>query len=259
MGKQHDESHGRIRLLKRRRLYLVSKSEIRERVWTLLEEKKLGRFPFPLKNRIPNFKGAEKAAHFVTMMPEYRQAMVIKVNPDSPQLPIRAQILRDGKTLLVPTPRLKAGFIIVKPEWVPKGEERKAASLSHIKSYGKEIHLSELPIIDLFFAGSVALHKDGRRIGKGEGYADREYAIIRELGNPPIPVIGTIHSAQLTDEDIPRDAYDLTVDWIATEQELIKTNSPYPKPEGIQWDLVTNKELEEMPVLRQVREMTNKK
>ncbi|MGN7175700.1 5-formyltetrahydrofolate cyclo-ligase [Cytobacillus sp. SAFR-174] len=238
---------------------MKTKKEIREYIWNFLEENKLGRFPFPLTNRIPNFKGAEKAAAFVFTMPEYKEAKVIKVNPDSPQLPVRTQILKDGKTLLVPTPRLKAGFIMVKPEWVPPGEERKAASLKHIHSYGKEVPLTELPKIDLFFAGSVGLHRDGRRVGKGEGYADREYAIIRELGNPEIPVIGTVNSAQVTEADIPRDPYDMTVDWIATEKELIKTNTPYPKPAGIQWDLVTEKEMEEMPVLREIWEITNGK
>ncbi|WP_332631270.1 5-formyltetrahydrofolate cyclo-ligase [Halalkalibacter flavus] len=235
---------------------MVTKQEIRELKWEYLTENKLGRFPFPLQNRIPNFKGAEKAANFVTTMPEYEKAKVIKVNPDAPQLPIRAQILKDGKLLLVPTPRLKAGFIMIRPEWVPAGEERKAASLSHMKSYGREIALTEVPKIDLFFVGSVALHKDGRRIGKGEGYADREYAIMRELGNPDVPVIGTVHSAQLTDVDIPRDPFDLTVDWIATEDELIKTNSPYKKPTGIQWELVTESEFEEMPVLKEIWELT---
>ncbi|QTM98423.1 5-formyltetrahydrofolate cyclo-ligase [Sediminibacillus dalangtanensis] len=233
---------------------MATKQEIREKKWDYLTEHKLGRFPFPLQNRIPNFKGAEQAAQFVTTIPAYQEAKVIKVNPDAPQLPIRAQVLRDGKVLLVPTPRLKAGFIMVKPEWVPDGEERKGASLSHIKSYGKEIPLAEIPVIGLFFVGSVALHRDGRRVGKGAGYADREYAIIRELGNPDVPIVGTIHSAQLTDEDIPRDPFDLTVDWIATETELIKINSEYEKPGGIQWDLVTEEELEDMPVLRELLE-----
>ncbi|WP_102028143.1 5-formyltetrahydrofolate cyclo-ligase [Salirhabdus sp. Marseille-P4669] len=235
---------------------METKEEIRQYVWNYLTENKLGRFPFPLTKRIPNFKGAEKAAHFVTAMPEYKNAKTIKVNPDAPQLPIRAQILRDGKTLLVPTPRLRAGFIMVKPEWVPPGEERKAASLTHIKSYGKEISLPDMPRIDLFFVGSVALHRDGRRIGKGEGYADREYAIIRELGNPDVPVIGTVHSAQVVDVDVPKDAFDLVVDWIATEEELIQTNTPYKKPNGIKWELVTEQEMEEMPVLRDVWEIT---
>ena len=228
------------------------KDLIRSKVWDKLTEEKLGRFPFPLHGRIPNFKGAEKAANLVTTMPEYKAAKVIKVNPDSPQLPLRAQVLKDGKTLLVPTPRLKDGFIQVQPSWVPAGEERKAASLKNIMSYGKVTPLDQLPTIDMLVVGSVALHKDGRRLGKGEGYADREYAIIRELGNPEIPVVATIQSAQLVEDDIPKDEYDLAVDWIVTEEEIIKTNSPYEKPTGIVWELVTEKEKEEMPVLNEI-------
>jgi 5-formyltetrahydrofolate cyclo-ligase len=231
---------------------MTEKDEIRHKVWNTLTEQKLGRFPFPLIGRIPNFKGAEIAAKYVVQLEEYKEAKVIKVNPDAPQLPLRTQIIKDGKTLLVPTPRLKAGFIMVKPEWVPAGEERKAASLSHINSYGKVIPLLEMPKIDLIVVGSVALHKDGRRIGKGEGYADREYAIIRELGNPPVPVIGTVNSVQVVEDNIPRDPYDLTVDWIATEQGIFKTNSPYEKPMGIMWEHVTAEEKEEMPVLEEI-------
>jgi len=234
---------------------MKTKDEIRHKVWNQLTEEKNGRFPFPLVNRIPNFKGAEIAAAHITTLQEYKEAKVIKVNPDAPQLPLRKQILLDGKVLLVPTPRLKAGFIMVKPEWVPAGEERKAASLSHIKSYGKEIPLTEIPPIDLMVVGSVAIHSDGRRLGKGEGYADREYAIIRELGNPPVPIVTTIHSTQLVSDEIPRDTYDLTVDWIATEKGLTKTNSPYEKPIGVEWNHVTEEEMIEMPVLKQLWEL----
>ncbi len=236
---------------------MTSKQEIRESVWERMTEEKVGRFPFPLKGRIPNFKGAEKAAAFITAMDIYKEAKVIKVNPDSPQIPLRKQILIDGKTLLVPTPRLKDGFIMVKPEWVPEGEEKKAASLSHINSYGKVIPLSEMPMIDLIVVGSVAIHQDGRRLGKGEGYADREYAIIRELGNPEVPVITSIHSTQLVDDDLPRDVYDLTVDYIATEKELIQTKNDYEKPTGILWDQVTDEQREEMPVLEEIYKLTH--
>lgn len=234
---------------------MKTKDEIRQSVWKRLTDEKNGRFPFPLINRIPNFKGAEKAAAHITTLPEYKLAKVIKVNPDSPQLPLRKQILLDGKTLLVPTPRLKAGFIVVKPEWVPAGEERRAASLSHMKSYGKEIPLTEIPKIDLMVVGSVAIHQDGRRIGKGEGYADREYAILMELGNPPVTIVTSIHSTQLVSDDIPRDTYDLTVDWIATEEGIVKTNSPYEKPTGIEWNHVSQEEMVEMPVLKQLWEL----
>jgi 5-formyltetrahydrofolate cyclo-ligase len=127
-----------------------------------------------------------------------------------------------------------------------------------MKAYGKEIPLSEMPPIDLMLVGSVALHKDGRRIGKGEGYADREYAIIRELGNPPIPVIGTVHSTQVVEDEFEIGPYDLTVDFIVTEQGILETNSPYEKPTGIQWELVTEEEMETMPVLQDIWNLTKK-
>jgi 5-formyltetrahydrofolate cyclo-ligase len=235
------------------------KQEIRHMVWNKMEKLKIGRFPLPLKHRIPNFKGAERAAHHLTQLEVYKKAKTIKVNPDAPQLPLRTQILIDGKTLLVPTPRLRAGFIQVKPEWVPPGEERKAASLRHILHYGQELPLTDIPQIDLIVVGSVAVNKDGRRVGKGEGYADREYAILRELGHPPIPVATTVHSVQVVEEPIPIDPYDLTVDFIVTERGVIKTESPYPKPEGIDWERVTEEEKQAMPVLEDVWQWRQKK
>ncbi|MGD6817849.1 5-formyltetrahydrofolate cyclo-ligase [Metabacillus sp. 84] len=235
---------------------MTKKNEIREKVWNRLEDEKLGRFPFPLKGRIPNFKGAEQAASFVIEMKEYKDAKTVKVNPDAPQLPLRAQVLKDGKILLVPTPRLKAGFIQVKPEWVPAGEERRAASLSHIKEYGQLLPLSELPPIDLIVVGSVAMTQDGRRLGKGEGYADREYAIIRELGNREVPVITTVHSRQIVEDPIPVEEFDLTADWIATESGISKTGSTVAKPTGIVWSRVTQAEMEAMPVLGEIKNLT---
>ncbi|MYL34603.1 5-formyltetrahydrofolate cyclo-ligase [Pontibacillus yanchengensis] len=231
---------------------MSTKETIRNKVWERLETEKAARFPFPVKGRIPNFKGAEATAEFVTYLDAYLQAKVIKVNPDSPQLPLRAQVLKDGKTLLIPTPRLKAGFIQVNPDDVPKGEERKAASLKHMNAYGHEIPLQDMPTIDLIVVGSVAIHQDGRRLGKGEGYADREYAIIRELDNPSVPVVTTIHSLQLVEDDFPRDPYDVTVDYIATEQEMITVENPYEKPSGILWEEVTSEQKEEMPVLQDI-------
>src|SRR6476620_12730918 len=92
----------------------MNKQEIREHVWEQMMNEKVARFPFPIKGRIPNFKGAEAAAEWIRQTELYKQATIIKVNPDSPQLPLRASILADGKILFVPTPRLKDGFIQVK-------------------------------------------------------------------------------------------------------------------------------------------------
>jgi 5-formyltetrahydrofolate cyclo-ligase len=43
----------------------VEKKRIRERVWKLLEERGVARFPKPVYGRIPNFEGAEAAAELL--------------------------------------------------------------------------------------------------------------------------------------------------------------------------------------------------
>lgn len=135
---------------------------------------------------------------------------------------------------------------------------KKAASLKHILQYGHVTPLHKLPTVDLLFAGSVAVNPDGRRIGKGEGYADREYAILRELGHPPMPVIGTIHSVQLVDDDFTTDEFDLTLDYIVTENRVIETGATNNKPSGIHWELVTDEERQAMPVLDEIWRLTQK-
>ena len=42
-----------------------------------------------------------------------------------------------------------------------------------------------IPHLDMLVLGSVAVSESGLRIGKGEGYADLEYAILRAKGIPP--------------------------------------------------------------------------
>jgi 5-formyltetrahydrofolate cyclo-ligase len=46
------------------------KQKLREKIWRILEEKKIARFPLPCFGRIPNFEGAEKSAKLLTTLPE---------------------------------------------------------------------------------------------------------------------------------------------------------------------------------------------
>lgn len=239
----------------------LTKEEARAAAYRGLHEAKAARFPFPIEGRIPNFKGAEKAARILRALPVYQKAQLIKVNPDAPQRPVRAMALADGKSILVPAPRLRAGFWLVTPQDVPPGEEHKAASLSHLHRYGREIDLDELralatsdPGIGLIVAGSVAVSRRGARAGKGEGYADMEYALLRELGLKETPVVTTVHPAQIVD-DLAVDSHDLSVDIIVTPHGAIETHTPYPKPTGIDWSLLTSEDLEAMPVLARWREL----
>lgn len=233
----------------------MSKSVARQRAYERLNEAKAARFPFPIEGRIPNFVGAERAADRLRDLPVYQKAKAIKANPDAPQLPVRAMILKDGKQLYMPTPRLRDGFVRINPEDVPQGEERRAASISHFEKYGTRVSLDEVGHIDLIITGSVAVTRDGNRAGKGEGYSDIEYAILREMGMPPVPVVTTVHSAQIVTH-MTHDPHDLTLDVIVTPEETIEAKTPRPKPDRIHWDRLSTDDLNAMPVLSELRELT---
>merc|ERR1719343_1864098 len=86
---------------------------IRKRIWDYMEENNIAADPRPVHHRIPNFVGAELTAKQVESLPEFQRAKWVKVNPDSPQKEVRAAVLRAGKMLLVPQPRLRTGFFSV--------------------------------------------------------------------------------------------------------------------------------------------------
>ena len=83
-----------------------SKDEIRRWIWKIMEERKIARFPGAF-GRIPNFTGAEKACRKLDNISAWRKAKVVKINPDSPQKEARYMALSEGKTLIMPTPRLR--------------------------------------------------------------------------------------------------------------------------------------------------------
>lgn len=45
---------------------------------------------------------------------------MIKVNPDSPQQPVRLQALQQGRVLVMPAPRIKSVFILLDPQAIPQ-------------------------------------------------------------------------------------------------------------------------------------------
>ncbi len=230
------------------------KKAVRERIWRLLEERGVARFPLPVKGRIPNFEGASEAASKLMGIEEWRRARIVKVNPDSPQKPVRLAALRQGKIVVMATPRLREGFIILDPRRIPPYLYEAASTIRGAFRLGRLIGIDELKDIgeiDLMVTGSVAVDRRGHRVGKGEGYAELEYGILRELGllNEDTPIVTTIHDLQLVPY-IPRDPYDLVVDIAATPTRLLRFENAEPKPKGIIWELLPCRKLEEIPILR---------
>jgi len=187
-----------------------------------MEEKGIASFPRPVFRRIPNFVGAEKAAQKLKELPEYNTAKVVFCNPDSPQRPVREMTLRNGKILVMATPRMRKGFLLLDPKVIPQNRIFEASTIRGAFKHGSLAKPSEVKV-DLFVAGSVAVSPNGGRLGKGTGYSDQEYAILKDSGSlaPETPVVTTVHDAQIV-EKIPRDEWDVPVDVIVTPTKVIR-------------------------------------
>ena len=229
------------------------KQRIREYVWYLLMEKGVARFPLPPHGRIPNFLGSDEAGLKLVSLDVFEDAGVVKVNPDSPQRIVREYALRMGKKLLMPTPRIKKGFLLLDGK-VLRGRERFASTIKGAFRLGRIVRLSELPRVDLIVEGSVAVGLDCSRLGKGEGYAELEYAILRELGlvDEYTPIATTVHELQIFDT-LPQDPFDVPVDIIVTPKRIIRPTCRKLKPAGIYWEYITNKKMDDIPILKELR------
>ncbi len=230
-----------------------SKADARRHVWQLLEERKLARFPRPVRGRIPNFAGSEEAARRLAALSEFEAAAVVKVNPDAPQRLVRHAALTAGKTLLTPTPRLREGFLCLSPADIPPGKLLEAASIGGAARYGRAIALRDIPPIDLLVVGSVAVTQGGSRAGKGEGYGELEYAMLRMFGKVSVdtPIVTTVHEAQILPE-LPFEPFDVPLDVIVTPERVLRTASSQPKPDRIYWDLLPREKLEAIPLLQEL-------
>jgi 5-formyltetrahydrofolate cyclo-ligase len=195
-----------------------------------MEETGVTTFPKPILHRIPNFVGAEKAAQNLRSLLEYKEAKVVFCNPDSPQRPIREMALRDGKTVVMATPKLKQGFLLLDPKSIPPNRIFEASTIRGAFKYGHPVEPNKVKI-DLFIAGSVAVAPDGGRLGKGTGYSDQEYSILKNAGSltAQVLIVTTVHYIQIV-EKIPREEWDIPVNIIVTPTKIIRTNKTSPLP-----------------------------
>ena len=229
---------------------MSEKEAIRTRIWDRLEADSIARFPFPPHGRITNFDGAREAADRAMEIPELADADAVKANPDAPQLPLRRRLLKNGTTVYMAVPRLADEQCFVELDPATIDDLDAAPTVSHMSNYGERVGPESLDEIDAIVAGSVAVTDAGVRIGKGEGYSDLEFAVLREfnLVDDKTPTVTTIHDIQLIEESITPDSHDVPIDIVCTPTRTIRTNAG-TKPTGIQWSAVDDARREEIPIL----------
>jgi 5-formyltetrahydrofolate cyclo-ligase len=231
----------------------TAKQALRDDIWRTLTMQKVARFP-GAQGRIPNFIGAEAAAQHLTTLAVWQRARTLKCNPDAPQRSVRYAALQAGKIIYMAAPRLRElkPFIALDPAALGSKALWPASSIQGAFAMGKPVALEEMMPIDLIVAGSVAVAKDGARLGKGGGYSDLEYALGREVGiiGAETPIVTTVHPLQVVpDGVIEMTVHDISLNWFATPEGVVQTANRYPRPTGIVWEELGDK-LDEIPVLQ---------
>ena len=234
---------------------------IRKRIWDLMEAEDIARQPRPVHHRIPNFDGADRAAKRLASLPEFAAAACVKVNPDTPQRPVRELVLGQGKVLLTPQPRLRTGFFsTLSEETIPPGVKISECTNSKgVAKHGTPVDLDADYTVDLVVVGSTAVcPTTGARVGKGEGFAELEWGILSLMGNLDAQqtlVVTTVHDVQVVD-DMPRGQltkHDVPVDIIVTPTRIIRVSDRAPKPSGVYWDLLSPQKLAQIRVLQRLK------
>ena len=129
------------------------------------------------------------------------------------------------------------------PAWEAAAKEGAAKA-------GRKVAASELPLVDLVVCGSVAVNRQGARIGKGGGFSDLEVAFLVEAGviRPDTILATTVHPLQVVDEPLPETIHDFRVDLIVTWDETLWCAEPH-RPPGILWEHLQQDKISEVPAL----------
>ena len=139
-----------------------------------------------------------------------------------------------------------------------KENMRKLASREGIDKQSKPVPMASRIKLDLVVIGSVAVDKSGHRIGKGEGFADLEFAMaVSHHGaiTKDTLVVSTVHDVQVFDQ-IPESlfqSHDLPVDVIVTPTEVFRVETRKPKPDHIIWNLLSQEKFDQIPILKEIR------
>jgi 5-formyltetrahydrofolate cyclo-ligase len=231
-----------------------AKREVRERVWALLERERAARFP-GARGRIPNFAGAEAAAERLRSLLEWTRAGVLKANPDAPQLPARARALAEGKLVYMAVPRLtqERPFLLLDPDRLDV-PPRRAASIKGAAQVGLQVAVDQVRPIDLVVCGTVAVNRDGARVGKGGGFSDLEFALLVEAGliGPGTVLATTVHPLQVVDGPLPETEHDFRVDLFVAGEEVVRCRRSR-RPPGILWDHLDEEKIAAVPALSGAR------
>lgn len=239
--------------------------DIRHKGWEELRRvaKPDSRFHFDFREFIPDFEGSDAALAKLLTLPLYRHSKLIFITPDNCLEELRAQALRDKKTVLVPTYGIRRGFVLLSPERIPEGCEEYASWLDGMERFGQLVSLTEiqrLGRVDFLVTGGSVINNEGVRYGKGHGFFDLEWAMMFQIGvaNESTPIIAFVHDCQVVDIQLQPSEFDTVCDYIVTPSRVIEVEKPIKPTIGIIWEKLKPGMIEDIPPLHELLQQSVK-
>ncbi len=224
-----------------------TKEEAREFMWSRMQ----GNMAFikPVYNTVPDFKGSSRACE--NLYDKLKNLQRIFVSPDAPLTHLRELLVQSGKTVVMPTPRLKEGFVLVDGKEVSSKNIRYSVTLSGALKTCKTVNHVEG--IDAFVVGSVCVGRDGSRVGKGGGFEDLAYGILRESNSikDSAEICTVVHEMQIV-TSLPNTFFDIPIDIISTQRRVI-VNERRKRPNRVYWELLNKRKIEEISALKTLK------
>jgi 5-formyltetrahydrofolate cyclo-ligase len=201
-------------------MQVEDKQKLRTMIWGVLEDNNLLRTSKSCFGRIPDFKGAHGAAMRLRKTVEWQDAETVFSSPDSALKDVRENALLDGKVLVMATPKLKNGYLLLDPAKA-SGNEKSASTIGGAFRPGKRI--VKFPSIDLVVEGSLGVDLDGNRLGKGRGFADQEISSLLKEGviDGETPICSPVHPLQIVDH-VPTVEHDEQINMVVTPEMVIR-------------------------------------
>ncbi len=195
-----------------------TKESIRKMIWEKMENSKISKSNSNC--RIPDFHGSTQASELLRNSLEWKDSKIIFVSPDTAQQNVRKNAFYDGKDLIMATPKLLNGYILLDSSCT-YGNEEYASTIEGAFKHGRKI--TSIPYIDMVIEGSVAVDMYGGRLGKGGGYGDIEISYLKDsnLIIEETPIVTTVHEIQII-EKVPMESHDENINMIVTPERILR-------------------------------------
>ncbi|KAH6677116.1 5-formyltetrahydrofolate cyclo-ligase, partial [Halenospora varia] len=239
------------------------KSQIGTKVWSELRKVAIpdSRFHHDYSSFIADFQGSSAATDLLVELPAYKNAEILFVAPDNCIQGLRYRALKDGKTVLVTTYGIRRGFFLLDPKVIPEERWEIASLLDGMEKIGRHVTLAEIrelvSRIGLMVTGTGAINHAGLRFGKGHGFFDLEWAMLRTIGvvDQTTKTVAVVHECQVLDEELRGEEWDTGCDYVVTNERVLETTDSAKPICGILWDKLEKGMLEGIEPLQELHGM----